>query len=230
MENIFLIFILLILNINCSIVLYENDPFIIKLTKNNFNSYINSNKYILIHKETDLIKKLNVKTVPYFMLFIPSLKRPIYFNQELNLINLNHFILNNINQFFTSQIINYNVKELNQNNFKQIVLDSLYYWIILFYNPDTSDSIDMLNKINIVSEKINKKIKFGKVNIIKEKELKKKYNGESVPYIRVFLEGKKNDLVIPFKYPFDKETLPNKSVNKIIKELELRLITRDGDL
>ena len=265
MENIFLIFILLILNINCSIVLYENDPFIIKLTKNNFNSYINSNKYILIHfyaswdnlsidfnekflylskiyknlidfcvvdsdKETDLIKKLNVKTVPYFMFFIPSLKRPIYFNQELNLINLNHFILNNINQFFTSQIINYNVKELNQNNFKQIVLDSLYYWIILFYNPDTSDSIDMLNKINIVSEKINKKIKFGKVNIIKEKELKKKYNGESVPYIRVFLEGKKNDLVIPFKYPFDKETLPNKSVNKIIKELELRLITRDGDL
>jgi thioredoxin-like negative regulator of GroEL len=265
MENIFLIFILLIINIKCSIVLYENDPFIIKLSKNNFNSYINSYKYILIHfyaswdnlsidfnekflylskiyknlidfcvvdsdKETDLIKKLNVQTVPYFMFFIPSLKRPIHFNQDLNLVNLNHFILNNLNQFFTSQIINYNVRELNQNNFKQNVLDSLNYWIILFYNPDTSDSIDMLNKINIVSEKINKKIKFGKVNILKEKELKKKYNGESVPYIRVFLEGKKNELVIPFKYPFDKETLPNKSVDKIIKELELRLITRDGDL
>ena len=43
MENIFLIFILLIINIKYSIVLYENDPFIIKLSKNNFNSYINSN-------------------------------------------------------------------------------------------------------------------------------------------------------------------------------------------
>ena len=265
MKNIFIIFFILIINIHCSIVLYEDDPFIIKLTKDNFHSYINSNKYILVHfyatwdnlsldfnekylylskiyknliqfcvvdsdKEIDLIKQLNVKTIPYFMFFIPSLKRPIHFNQDLNLFNLNHFILNNINKFFSSQIINYNVKELNKNNFKQIVLDSLYYWIILFYNPDASDSIEMLNKLNIVSEKINKKIKFGKVNIIKEKELKKKYNGESVPYIRVFLEGKKNDLVIPFKYPFDKETLPNKSVDKIIKELELRLITRDGDL
>ena len=265
MKNIFIFFFILIINIHCSIVLYEDDPFIIKLTKDNFHSFLNSNKYILVHfyaswdnlsidfnekflylskiyknliqfcvvdsdKEIDLIKQLNVKTVPYFMFIIPSLKRPIHFNQELNLINLNHFILNNINKYFTSLIINYNVKELNKNNFKQIVLNSLNYWIILFYNPDATDSIDMLNKLNIVSEKINKKIKFGKVNILNEKELKQKYNGASVPYIRVFLNGKKNDLVIPFKYPFDKETLPNKSAEKILKELELRLITRDGDL
>ena len=265
MKNIFLFFIILFININCSIILYGNDPNIIKITKKNIDSHINSNNYLLIHffanwdnlsiefnekflylstiyknlikfcvvdsdSEIDLIKKLNIKTVPYFLFFIPNLKHPIHFNQDLSLTNLNQFILNSINEFYTTQIINYNVKELNNKNFKNIVLDSLYYWVILFYNPDVSNSVELLNKINIVSEKINKKIKFGKVNILKEKELKEKYNSASVPYIRVFLDGKKNNLVIPFQYPFDKETLPNKSADKILKELEHRLITKDGDL
>lgn len=105
---------------------------------------------------------------------------------------------------------NENVKELTGKEFDDFTKKGLVF--IDFFAEWCMPCVMMTPIIEEISEKLDKKIKFGKVNVGDNEALARKFNVSSIPNFILFKDGK---VVENFVGAMDSEELENK-LNKFV--------------
>ena len=90
---------------------------------------------------------------------------------------------------FLSIIKSSDVIELTDQSFDELVLQSTDLWIIDFYSPNCGYCKQLDIKWDEAASKTKGKAKFGKVNMLTEKELQERYEVTTYPQIYIFHEG-----------------------------------------
>ena len=88
--------------------------------------------------------------------------------------------------FTLLNLANGKVYELTDQDYNQIILDSPFNWMIMFYMPDEKDSMNLYRQWEEASGFLIHKVNFGKVDLSVNHELRERYKVKTFPYIRVY--------------------------------------------